>query len=309
MAHFVLNVILCCWAAFTPVPVISVNLAVSGNGHFNKAGPSIPWQLVMTGKEDSLEELPEHLRKNVERTLALNPGMKAQYLSDSQCRIYVRQHADDEMAEIYNAEHSGHFRGDICRAVVLFREGGFYADIDLEPTVPFKSLVDDSTTFMSVFTDDGFVLNALMAVVPDSTVMKETLQEIRRWYKGDADTAFGHWMGTATMKRALQSVMKTNCPGLDFDSQRQTPDLQWPCGPHNFRFYQQQKLRCPSSRALFRTGLNALATSAGTPECPLSRMKSRFEGLRYGLFTPGESRHLIGWSRTASCDAWWCGGR
>ena len=55
--------------------------------------------------------------------------------------MYVRQHFDDDLAEIYNAEHAGQFRGDICRAAVLAQEGGFYADLDLEPAVPFRSLV------------------------------------------------------------------------------------------------------------------------------------------------------------------------
>ena len=40
---------------------------------------------------------------------------------DRQCRMYVRQHCDDELADIYNAEKAGHFRGDICRAVVLLQ--------------------------------------------------------------------------------------------------------------------------------------------------------------------------------------------
>lgn len=282
-------------------------LELSANGHAWLAKDDkitkIPWQLVMTGKEESLDQLPSKLQANVKRTLALNPGMKIHYLSDRQCRMYVRQHCDDEIAEIYNAEKAGHFRGDICRAAVLLEEGGFYADLDLEPTVPFKSLVDDSTKFMSVFTHDGAVLNALMAAVPGSPVMKETLQEVLHWYRGghSETSSDGSWMGTVTLMRALRSVMKKNCPQISLDSKRQSPDMQWQCGKHDFRFYHEDKLKC-NRNTLWRTG-------AGNRECPFERMQSDFPGLKYGIFKPGPSRELIAWPRTVACDSWWCGGR
>lgn len=284
----------------------SIDIRADGHMQLKQRGAArrkVPLQLVMTGKEDSIEQLPTKLRRNVEKTLALNPDMKPRYLSDAQCRMYIRQHVDDELADMYNAEHGGQFRGDICRAVVLSQEGGFYADLDLEPTMPFKSLVDDSTHFMSVFTQDGAILNALMAVVPGSPVMKETLKEIRSWYKGGEQYkgSEGEWMGTMTLRHALQTVMKANCPSLDLDTKRQSAELQWQCGHHDFRFYHEQKLQC-GRKSLWRAG-------ATTPECPAARMNSKFAGLKYGIFTPGESRQLIGWPRTAACDSWWCGVR
>lgn len=295
---------LCCLAACHRAASVHLDFDVGADGHFTTIkNAKIPLQLVMTGKEDTLEHLPSNMRRNVEKTLALNPGMKTRYLSDSQCRMYVRQHCDDELAEFYNAEKAGHFRGDICRAAVLFHEGGFYADLDLEPVLPFNALVDNSTKFMSVFTHDGAILNALMAVVPESPVMKETLLEIHQWYKGAAhyQGSEGEWMGTMTLKRGLQSVMKNSCPAIDLETQRQTSELQWRCGPHDFRFYHEDKLKC-GRRTLWHAG-------AGTPECPLVRKNSNFAGLKYGIFTAGDSRKLIAWPRTATCDSWWCGGR
>lgn len=278
-------------------------LELSSSGRAQVATSSIPLQLVMTGKEESIDQLPSHLRRNVKRTLALNPGMKLHYLSDRQCRMYVRQHCDDELADIYNAEKAGHFRGDICRAAVLLQEGGFYADLDLEPAAPFKSLVDDSTKFMSVFTHDGAILNALMASAPGSPVMKQALQEMKEWYKGTHEqvSSDGQWMGTVTLMRALRSVMQTNCPETDLDSQRQSSRLQWECGTHHFRFYHEARLDC-GRKTLFSPGLVS-------QECPPARMTASFVGLKYGIFTPTTPRQIVAWPRAISCDSWWCGGR
>lgn len=294
----------CCFAAWQLVEAVS-QLSVSADGHLMRkqadlepatSVKTIPRQLVMTGKEASIEELPSKMRSNVKQMLALNPDLKTRYLSDTMCRMYMRQHFDDELADMYIAEKAGHFRGDICRAAVLYNEGGFYADLDLQPRLPFSSMVDSSTKFMSVFTADGAILNALMAVVPASPVMEQTLAEVKQWYKGDQTSQNeGQWMGTVTLKRALLSVMKKDCKSVDLETQRQNPDTQWKCGPHEFRFYRESKLDC---------GRRRRAT-----ECPKERKLSKFVGLRYGIFTPGESRELIAWPRTVECDSWWCGGR
>jgi hypothetical protein len=308
-----------CWAAGTQ---LAFETSADGEIHFHSAKHSllqaastirhkakvtpIPWQLVMTGKAESLEQLPSKMQANFQKTLALNPGIKVQYFSDRQCRMYVRQHCGDKLADMYIAETQGQFRGDICRAAVLFQEGGFYADLDLEPTAPFQSLVDDSTKFMSVFTRDGAILNALMATVPGSPIMKKTLGLFEKWYEGDRalhDEAkqHGQWMGTVTIRVALGTVMQSSCPQIQLDSKRQGPDLQWKCGDQDFRFYHEDRLNC-NHNTLKRAG-------AGTAECPYSRMSSSFDGLHYGIFKPGTGRELVAWSRTAACDSWWCGGR
>lgn len=264
---------------------------IHGVGLHHNRKTQITWQLVMTGREASLEDLPSSLRANVAKTLALNPGMTARYLSQTQCRMYVRQHCDDELAEFYNAETDDHFRAVICRAAVLLQEGGFYADLDVEPALPFKSLVDKSTKFMSVFTRDGALLNYLMAAVPGSPVLKQTLVEVLKFYKG-ADRHKGRgsdWIGLATMKRALQSVMQVSCPNLDLDTKRQGPDLQWQCGSHSFRFFREDKLRC-GHRELWHAGV-------ATPECPRARMESKTTDTKWGVFTPGDERKIVAWPR------------
>lgn len=215
--------------------------------------------------------------------------------------MYVKQHCEEELVDAYLKEPAGHFRGDICRAAVLFQEGGFYADLDLEPRLPFHSLIDQSTHFMSVVTGDHAILNALMATAPRSAVMKETLEQLRQWYKAPAHLnvkrSEGEWMGTVTLRNALDTVIKAKCPETSFNLQVQKQELQWHCGPGEFRFYQESKLACHAG--------------APTPDCPRERLASKFDGLRYGIYMLGKenSKRLVAWSRMASCKEWWCGGR
>lgn len=324
MASYTFVHSLCCLAVLRLAS--AGQLTVLQDGHLSnddqRGALLIPSQLVMTGKESSIDEMKPHIRANVRTMLELNPEIKLRYLSDIQCRNYVRQHCESEIAEAYMTETAGHFRGDICRACVLSREGGFYADVDLQPRVPFASLADESTTFMSVFTTDGAILNALMGTVPDGAVMRDTLQQIKKYYsstdggKHKQGGGYGEWMGTMTLKSAMENVIKAHCPETNLESKMHSvaqsvsvAQLQWQCGKEAFRFYHEKELDCPGNVHWKQRLLQQRFAGKPTQECPRERMTSPFAGLRYGIFTPGQHKKLIAWSRAVGCSNWWCGGR
>ena len=206
---------------------------------------------------------------------------------------------------MFRREFRGSFRGDLCRAAVLYREGGFYVDLDVELLVPLTTMIGVSTTFLSAFTADGAILNAIMACTPYSEVLYATLVELRKWYRGtvprkadpvvDGRGTSSEWMGPLTLHRAVMEVIQTTCPGMQLIPGSQ---LDWTCGPEVFRFYVERELQCS---VLDRTS-----------ECSLQRARSPFTGLRYGIFTPqlpseGNERQLIGWPRFEACRRWGCG--
>merc|ERR1719399_1287987 len=84
---------------------------------------------------------------------------------------------------MFEGAHPGYYRGDICRAAILYQEGGFYTDVDVELAVPLFQLVDENTTFMSALSINGDIFNGLIATVPKSEILGETLNEIREWYR------------------------------------------------------------------------------------------------------------------------------
>jgi len=256
---------------------------------------NIPLQLVMTAKERSIDDLPPPIRANVRRTLELNPELRLRFLNDETCRDFIAANFGAELQAAFEGEKTGYFRGDICRAVVLAIEGGFYADLDLQPRVPFAELVDNTTTFMTAFSAiDCDMLNAIIAVERGSTVMSAVLEEIKAWYRGGGTE--GKFMGTQTMMYGLDNVVAADCPGVSI---RKRDQLRFKCGDHhNFRLYREDQLRC----------------QGGFPnECPRLRAHSKFQLLRYGIFEPGAGtvfdRKLVAWSRFENCAQLGCGGR
>jgi len=256
----------------------------------------IPQQLILTGKWNSVEEVPGDVGKNLQHTISLNPQLHIRWFSNPACLEYLTKHFDEPLADLFEAEHRGSFRGDICRAAVLSREGGFYTDLDVQWVVPMTELVDANTSFMSVYGEQNDLLNAVIAAEPGNKIMLDTVEALRKWYSDGTDR-FGPggshgWMGPATLMQGLTAARNDDCPDLDLQSYVRDKT----CGPHNLRFYQQRHLECND------------ASAPQTPECPKSRVASHFDGLQYGLFEPGARGKLVGWPRFEKCGSFGCGG-
>mmetsp|Transcript_71827 Transcript_71827/g.166163 ORF Transcript_71827/g.166163 Transcript_71827/m.166163 type:complete len:334 (-) Transcript_71827:74-1075(-) len=268
----------------------------------HSAQPSrIPRQIVLTSKQSSVEGLPRAVQANLKHTLELDPDLQMRWLDDTACAEYLQAHYGRRFAERLRNETRGSFRGDLCRAAVLFREGGFYTDLDVQFRVPLSSLVDNETTFMAAFTADGAILNALVAAEPHNAIMAATLRELRRWYDGETpnhaneeDRTTNEWMGPVTMLRGLRDVMQEHCPGVVLEERRLHP--KWDCGAQRLKFYDELELNCFSDDS--------------EVECPPARANSNFAGTRIGLFVPtasaNDKRVLVAWPRFEACEGWGC---
>lgn len=257
----------------------------------------IPPQLVMTGPVASIEEFSPDAMENFQNTRSYATGLTVRYLNDAACGDYLREHFGDGFAQIYEGEVQGSFRGDICRSAVLLREGGFYIDLDFQLHVPISSLIDEHTTFMTVYADPTsgpVILNALIAVRPNSPVMLETMSKLKQWY---ADLRKG-LPGPVVMAEALSSMMLQQCPQNQISLVATKPG-QLVCGSENLRFYQEENM-----------GSGPDCLQAGQVVCPPQRAGSRFFGSHFGVFRVGkESRQsrLIGWPRYLACSQPGCG--
>lgn len=265
----------------------------------------IPQQVFLTGKfssfSDALQQRPEMLA-----SLGITPDLRVRYLNDTACRSYLQQ-TNPELVAFFNAEDHGSYRGDICRASVLAKEGGFYVDMDMQLRVPLTNLIDDETTFLTARSYYGGCLNAIIATVPNSPVMLGTLAHIRKWYGGE--TSADGLLGPTTMQRGIEDVMKQDCPEHTWDY----ADAQFKCGTqHAFHIFTEQPIAAQHCRPW------------GSILCPQRRADSQFEGLKFGLFdrkrdgmesktSPSEEdiakreAKFIGWSRFDGCTHLGCG--
>lgn len=184
------------------------------------AGASkIPTKLFLCSKYPTINALPLTLRENVKRTMELNPAFPVTWFDDRACVEYFQKLGDHELVGLFYRARAGKYRSDLCRAVYLFHEGGFYVDLDVEPRLPFLQMVDNKTTFMSAWEASGNgVLNALIGVQPHSIIMNYTLQDMFT-YKGDREITPKAWYALNQMNETVEEgeegdqAMDEDAPG------------------------------------------------------------------------------------------------
>lgn len=280
----------------------------------------IPRQLILTGKPDSLEELPATVQRNVKKAMALNPTLKVRWLGDNACLAFLKEHPELGLQQAFESEKRHNYRGDLCRSAVLAVEGGYYQDTDVALTQPFRKLVGKAT-FMSAVADGGAsLLNAIMAATPDHPIMAKTVKQLKTWYQGNERIVPGElmelvegseWMGPVTLKKGVESFIQEVCPKMTWE--RATSTLEWHCGSHTVRLYREQRLNCEGGVQLDAVTAEKSKEKPWSKEsgCTKRRMMAEFEGLQFGLFTPAASIYdgpgpCIGWPRFEDCAAFGC---
>lgn len=268
---------------------------------------AIPQQLVMTGPGRALD-LPEVVKSNIANILRVSPGMRLRYLSDRDCFNYLNSSMPSRfgLLNMFKLLWVGAFRGDVCRIAVLFREGGFYLDLDVDLHVPLHELVDGNTSFMAAYESTDVskvgVLNAVMAVKPWSAVMRKAIDHmVKEFHSGRFARVLdeGSQFGPLTLGQGFGDVLAEECPDESIQSHKQEllsrkVPLQWVCGMHSFRFYVQRQLNCGGPQ------------QASPLECTPARMDPSKPWLNFGIFKPGVNGELMAFSRASWCQEYGC---
>jgi mannosyltransferase OCH1-like enzyme len=92
----------------------------------------IPARLIQTWKT---EALPEAAREFQDRWRQFNPSLTLCFFDDTACRALIADVAPQHLTD-YDSLPFGVMRADVFRYAALYRDGGVYADIDMEPLQP-----------------------------------------------------------------------------------------------------------------------------------------------------------------------------
>ena len=92
----------------------------------------IPARLIQTWKSTALPDRAQALQ---DRWKQLNPGLALAFHDDASCRAILADVASQHLAA-YDAMPFAVMRADVFRYAALYRDGGIYADIDMEPLRP-----------------------------------------------------------------------------------------------------------------------------------------------------------------------------
>lgn len=155
--------------------------------------PKIIWQT----HEWKYEDLPENFRGTIKTWKNLNPEWEHRYVDASQRAIDVKKY--NRLLYRYYALADGVTQADIWRYVIIYTDGGVYADMDSICTMPLDYMIEkyyngEDTISLEIMSENpnfefnekygqNGVNNSNFAAVKNSKIMKMIIDNIINKYR------------------------------------------------------------------------------------------------------------------------------
>jgi hypothetical protein len=113
-------------------------------------------------------------------------GWDYRFYTDAAARVYIQEHYPDRFVEAYDTILPGAFKADLFRLFVLLREGGIYADIDVQLDVNLDSFLTKNLSFFvprDVAIDhwpraNYCLWNGLLGAAPGHPIIARAVQDL-----------------------------------------------------------------------------------------------------------------------------------
>ena len=113
-------------------------------------------------------------------------GWEYRFYTDDTAREYILAHFPIRFAQAYDAILPGAFKADFFRLVVLLREGGVYADIDVQLDTDLDSFLDANISFfvprdcpLDRWPNSNYCLwNGFMGSVPGHPILVQAVEDL-----------------------------------------------------------------------------------------------------------------------------------
>lgn len=93
------------------------------------------------------KNIPKFIIPNLKK---LNPEFNIHLYDNNDCINFLRKEYDEEYVKIFNFLEDGPIKSDFWRCCILYKKGGWYADIDIKPIKPLNILYTKDLEFMTV---------------------------------------------------------------------------------------------------------------------------------------------------------------
>jgi len=97
-----------------------------------------PKKLMLTYKTRN-----DRVIKVIQKWAKLNPTLKITLFDDAQCYVYLVKNYNRVVADRFSLLADGPIKADYFRTHYMFKEGGFYADVDINPVSNIENFISD----------------------------------------------------------------------------------------------------------------------------------------------------------------------
>lgn len=113
-------------------------------------------------------------------------GWEYRFYTNADCQLFIKQNYPKRFSDVYEAIIPGAFKADLFRLLVLFKEGGIYADIDVKLDIDLDTFVTRDLSFFvprdvaqDYWPDSNYCLwNGLMGSAPGNHILAMAIEDV-----------------------------------------------------------------------------------------------------------------------------------
>jgi mannosyltransferase OCH1-like enzyme len=164
------------------------------------------------------KNIPNYIIPNWQK---IYPGYEIKLYDNEDCIKFLKDEYGQEYVDIFNFIKDGPIKADFWRVCILYKYGGIYSDIDIEPLVSIESIIDKDTTFMTSISNNNINLNPHFIVsVPKHKVLKKCIDKYLEMHRNKKLYSYWGWSIVNIMRDEFHEIFKKLLTeGINIDSE------------------------------------------------------------------------------------------
>lgn len=186
------------------------------------------------------KDIPEYV---IKKWKEIYPDHEVKLYDNTDCIDFFNKEFGREYVDIFNYIKDGPIKADFWRVCILYKYGGIYSDIDIEPLININKIIYSDTTFITCLSATNKNINPHFIVCePNHLVLKMCIDKYLQMYKNKIKYTYWGWSIVFIMKDVLKEIFGEDLTedGLYFDKNNNKYQFlkelsTWPKSIFNFK--------------------------------------------------------------------------
>ena len=135
----------------------------------------IPKNIILTWKNSY--EIPNYV---INKWKILNPEFTIKFFDDEQIIKFLKKEYNDNYIVFFNNIKFGRYKSDFFRYCYLYKYGGYYFDIDIEPILPINNIIDIKANYITMLSNyvKGHITQSILIVKKNNPIIKMCIDDM-----------------------------------------------------------------------------------------------------------------------------------
>jgi hypothetical protein len=150
------------------------------------------------------KDIPDYV---IPKWKEIYPDYEVKLYDNKDCIEFLNKEYNKEYVDIFNYIKDGPIKADFWRVCILYKYGGIYSDIDVEPVVNINKIIDNDTTFITCLSAQFKNINPhFIVTIPNHKVLKMCIDKYLTMYRDKKKYTYWGWSIVFIMKKVLYEI-------------------------------------------------------------------------------------------------------